>query len=133
QLKNCVLRNCVTENNKGDGYGFSLPLLTRESEPVSILIENCRSSGDSRTIRASTGNAEDEAVRGSITFTDCVFEKSKRNGVFVDRKPASGIKLAFDRCVIADCAATTNIYPDILFPNRSTDEWPVGGIRRRSC
>lgn len=129
RLKNCVMRDCLTENNQGDGYEFYLPNLTRESEPVSVLIENCRSSGDHVAARVITGNTEEEAVRGGITFDDCVFEKSKRNGVMVARKPAFGMKLAFDRCVIADCAATTNIYPDILFSNRIADEWPMGGIR----
>ena len=129
RLKNCVMRNCVTENNQGDGYAFYLPNLTRASEPVSIRIENCRSSGDRLAAMVITGNAEEDAVRGEMTFADCRFEKAQRSGVMVGRKPAFGMALAFDRCVIAECAAGTNAFPDILLSNRIGDEWPMGGIR----
>ncbi len=129
RLKNCVMRNCVTENNQGDGYAFYLPNLTGASEPVSIRIENCRSSGDRLAAMVITGNAKEEAVRGGMTFAECRFEKAQRNGVMVGRKPAFGMALAFDRCVIAGCAAGTNVFPDILLSNRIGDEWPMGGIR----
>ena len=129
RLKNCVMRDCVTENNRGDGYVFYLPNLTRASEPVSVRIENCRSSGDLVAARVITGNADEEAVRGEMLFSGCRFEKSQRNGVVVGRKPASGIKLAFDRCVLADCASHTNIFPDILLSNTISDEQPAGGLR----
>ena len=128
RLKNCVMRDCVTENNKGDGYEFYLPNLRRTSEPVSVRLENCRSSGDRVAVRVITGNAYAEAVRGEILFAGCRFEKALRNGVLVGRKPASGIKLVFDRCVLADCAAHTNIFPDILLWNTISDEQPGGGI-----
>ena len=129
RLKNCVMRNCVTENNQGDGYAFYLPNLTRASEPVSIRIENCRSLGDRMAVMINTGNTDEDAVRGGITFADCRFEKSVRNGVRVGRKPPYGMALAFERCLIADCAVGTNALPDILLSNLSEDESPVGGIR----
>lgn len=129
RLKNCVMRDCVTENNQGDGYAFYLPNLTRASEPVSIRIENCRSSGDRLAAMVVTGNAESEAVRGDMTFAGCRFEKALRNGVMVGRKPAVGMALTFDRCVIAACAAGPQSFPDVLLSNRISDEQPLGGIR----
>jgi len=129
RLKNCVMRDCATENNQGDGYAFYLPNLTRTSEPVSIRLENCRSSGDRSAVMVNTGNAEADAVRGEMTFAGCRFEKAQRNGVWVGRKPAFGMALTFDRCVVADCAAGTNAIPDVLLSNLIADEWPMGGIR----
>ena len=71
RLKNCVMRNCLTENNHGDGYEFYLPNLTAASEPVAIRLENCRSRGDRSALRVITGNAEADAVRGTMTVAAC--------------------------------------------------------------
>jgi hypothetical protein len=128
RLKNCVMRNCVTENNQGSGYDFYLPNLTRASEPVSIRLENCRSIGDQSGLKITTGNAETQAVAGVMAFVGCRFERVQRTGISVARKPAFGMALAFERCAVIGCAAT-NSTPDIVLVNRVDDEWPVGGIR----
>ncbi len=128
RLKNCVLRNCVSENNEGGGFHFYLPNLTRDSEPVSIRLEKCRSVKDKSGVTLTTGNSDEGAVRGAVAFVDCRFEDAQRSGATVSRKPASGLALSFERCVLARCAAT-NMTPDILLLNRMEDEWPVGGIR----
>lgn len=128
RLKNCVMRGCVTENNQGSGYDFYLPHLTRASEPVSLRIENCRSVNDKSGVKITTGNADEAAVRGTMTFADCRVERAQRNGVSVARKPAFGLALAFEQCAVVGCAGT-NATADITLLNRMEDEWPVGGIR----
>ena len=102
RLKNCVMRNCVTENNQGSGYDFYLPNLTRASEPVSIRLEGCRTVGDKAGVKITTGNSDDAAVRGAMTFSDCRIERAQRNGLTVSRKPAFGLALAFERCAITE-------------------------------
>ena len=129
RLKNCVMRDCVTTNNQGDGFELYLPNLTRDSVPVSIRIENCRSSGDNYGVRFTTGNAETQAVRGVLAFMGCRFERARHAGVSVARKPAFGMALAFEQCQISDCATNAPKTPDIQLSNRIEDEWPVGGIR----
>jgi len=42
QVVNCIIRNCLIENNAGSGLLIVLGHLGAESEPVSILVENCR-------------------------------------------------------------------------------------------
>ncbi len=129
RLKNCVMRNCLTENNYGDGYEFYLPNLTAASEPVAIRLENCRSRGDRSALRVITGNAEADAVRGTMTVAACRFEQAQRNAVVIGRKPPHGMALTLDRCVIAGCAAGTNVFADLLLTARNEDQSPVGGIR----
>lgn len=129
RLKNCVMRNCVTENNQGDGYDFYLPNLTRDSEPLSIRLENCCSRGDRAGVMITTGNADGEAVRGSMTFADCRFENATRTGLGIARKPAFGAALAFERCTVAGCAADAPKTADVQLVNRVEDAWPVGNIR----
>jgi hypothetical protein len=129
RLKNCVMRNCVTENNQGDGYEFYLVNLAAASEPVSIRLENCHSSGDRTAVRVITGNAEADAVRGAMTFADCRFENAQRHGVTVGGKPPHGMALTFERCAIAGRAAGADTFSDILLSIRRGDAFPVGGIR----
>ncbi|HRR34871.1 MAG TPA: right-handed parallel beta-helix repeat-containing protein, partial [Kiritimatiellia bacterium] len=129
RLKNCVMRNCLTENNQGDGYEFYLPNLNAASEPVSIRLENCRSRGDRIALRVITGNAEADAVRGTMTVEACRFEQAQRNAVMIGRKPPHGMALTLDRCVVANCAAGTNAFSELLFTSRNDDPHPVGGIR----
>lgn len=129
RLANCVMRDCVTENNQGDGFDFYLPNLERASEPVSIRLENCRSAGDKFAVRITTGNSETQAVSGALTFAGCRFENAERSAVEVSRKPAFGMALVFEHCVIAGCAAGKDATPDIQLSSRIEDEFPVGGVR----
>jgi len=128
RLKNCVMRDCVTENNQGSGYDFYLPNLTQASEPVSIRLENCRSSNDKAGLKITTGNAVTQAVAGTMAFIGCRIERAQRSGVTVACKPAFGMALAFERCELVDCAPT-NLTADIVLANHVEDEWPVGGLR----
>ena len=129
RLKNCVMRNCVTSNNRGDGYDLYLPNLTRASEPLSIRIENCRSTGDRAGVRLTTGNADEAAVRGSVTFADCRFERAQREGIGIADKPALGASLTFSRCAVAACGGTETNAPEVQLSNDPDDTRPVGGVR----
>ena len=51
---NCVLRNCVSENNAGNGFEVALSTSRSSTPPCSIRFENCRSTGDSRGIKLRT-------------------------------------------------------------------------------
>jgi hypothetical protein len=124
RLKNCVMRNCLTENNHGDGYEFYLVNLTAASEPVSIRIENCRSSGDRTALNVCTGNTEADAVRGEMLLTDCRFENARGNGIVVRSKPAHGMALALTRCAVTGSATG-----DVQISNRADDDQSVGGLR----
>lgn len=131
RLKNCVMRGCVTQNNQGDGYDFYLPNLTRDSEPVAIRLENCRSTGDRVGVMITTGNSDEKAVRGTMALSDCRFERARRTGIGVSCKPAFGLSLSFDRCAVDGCSAGQPKTSDIQLANRKEDEWPVGCIRMR--
>jgi len=128
RLVDCVMRNCVSENNRGNGFDFYLPNLTRASAPVSIRLENCRASGNRACVKLTTGNSDADAVRGAMSFADCRFEGGREPGLTVSCKPAFGLALAFERCVLSGCGGT-NRTADVSLVNRLEDEWPVGGIR----
>lgn len=129
RLKNCMMRNCLTENNQGDGYLFALPFMTRASVPVSIRIENCRSVGDQIATRVITGNLKAEAVLGNLTFIRCCFETSRQQAISVERKPADGMSLDFEDCVLKNSVVDNPQTADILLSARTIDQHPVGGIQ----
>jgi hypothetical protein len=128
-LKNIVMRGCLAHNNEGDGYLFALHQMRSASEPVSIRLERCRSVQDRSGVRLHTRNSEDDAVRGVLEFTDCVFESAERCAVQICSKPAHGAELIFQRCRALRCGAGEAGIGDVVLENRGGDAHPVGGMR----
>src|SRR5690606_37523249 len=62
QLKNVVVRNCVSEKNAGGGFSVYLRKLKQTSEPVDIVIEGCevRGSEGAGLIVGAIGDRNDE-------------------------------------------------------------------------
>ena len=91
ELTNCVMRNCLSENNRGDGYVLYLRPLRAASKPISVRIENCRSVGCRCSAGFVTGNdSETAAVKGMMDFIHCKFEGSQQAGITVSDKPVDG-------------------------------------------
>lgn len=134
RLVHCVMRNCVTQGNAGNGYALYLPPLNAASRPVSLRFENCQSLGDhSSGVWIATGNAPDRAVQGTIEFVNCVFEGSREAGVVVANKPVEGCRLRFEKCSVLDGAAAQPTHAPILFLSGQGDSEPVGGIEFADC
>ncbi|MCS7238588.1 MAG: right-handed parallel beta-helix repeat-containing protein [Thermoguttaceae bacterium] len=129
-LVNCVLRNCLIENNQGLGILFYLANLNASSEPVSVRIENCVTRGsNARSLEVTTGNDPQAAVRGVIEVVGCRFEEPGRAGILVRSKPAGGLRLILADCVFADPEAKPITAAPIAFMSLSGDTQPVGGVR----
>ena len=128
RLVNCVMRNCVSEGNAGDGYDIYIPPLTAESEPISMRFENCRSIGNNTGTRIVTGNTPDRAVRGTIDFTNCVFEGSRSAGVSIVGKPVNGCRISFENCAVLDAAAEAPNAAPIVLMSRQGNSEAIGGV-----
>jgi hypothetical protein len=134
ELVNCVIRNCVSENNKGDGYAFYLPTLNADSEPLSIKIENCRSVGCRSSISLTTGNnRETAAVKGSVEFIDCRLEGSDRQAISINDKSSTGAEVSFVNCEILNPAARLPEISPITFSSRISAVGTIGGVRFNNC
>ena len=56
-IRNCVMRNCYSENNNGGGYVFYLPNMVSDISPLEVTLENCISVNDKRSpLALHTGN-----------------------------------------------------------------------------
>lgn len=97
RLVNCVVRNCIMEGNAGAGVLVYLRPLTRESQPVSILVENCHiRSGDDCGV--AVGAIGDNGPKGSVTFRNCTIENTKKSGAYVYDKSVDSALVRFENC-----------------------------------
>jgi hypothetical protein len=133
KLVHCVMRNCVSENNRGDAYAFYLPNLNAQSLPVSIRLENCRSQGCLRAVSLSTGNSATAAVKGRIEFVNCQFAGSEYAGIAISQKPAAGCKVRFVDCEITNAAVKQLTQSPLLFSSETNVVEPVGGVEFARC
>ena len=133
RLVNCTLRRVVSQNNAGGGFLLAIPSLTAASAPVSLCFQQCRSIGDQHAaVLVHTGNSPKKAVRGSIEFSDCVFEKSTGPGILISNKPDGGCRLRFLRCSLLDVATGRRRAPILLTDNNDSTQ-PLGGVEFADC
>jgi len=129
ELVNCVLRNCISEGNKGCGYLFVLPNLHSDSAPVSIRLEDCISRGGNSTdFLLNTGNSLSDAARGSIEVVRCRFERSAGPSISIRNKPVGGMSVRFVDCLIDSPAAEKPEVPPISIMSGARSRCSVGGI-----
>jgi hypothetical protein len=104
RLVNVVMRNCLSENNVGDGYVMYVPPLTAASAPMTLRFENCRSRSNKGTgFELYTGNQPAKAVRGSVEVTNCTFADDETGGITIYNKPVGGCSLRFTNCTVRHC------------------------------
>ena len=134
RLVNCVMRDCVSENNKGDAYEFYLKQFTAESAPISIRIENCRSVGCRRAVGFTTGDeAGVTAVGGVMEFVNCRFEGSLGAGIAVNGKPAGGCRVVFENCEVRNCLADKPEQSPLQISSLPDGKGDVGGFEFKNC
>lgn len=129
KLVNCVMRNCLSEGNGTAGYTLYLKSLNRESTPVSIRLENCRSRGNRPGFRFICGNgAERTAVRGTMDVVGCTFDSDRDGGIVVGEKPADAVRLRFLDCRIVNAATDRKAAAPISLSAGPGNTENVGGI-----
>lgn len=134
ELVNCVMRNCVSENNRGDAYVLYLRPMRAESKPISIRIENCRARGCRSSARFITGNeTETSGVRGVMDFINCKFEGSDHAGIAVGDNPASGARVSFINCQVTHAATNQPAATPIELSSRANGVGDVGNVRFINC
>jgi hypothetical protein len=134
ELVNCVLRNVVSENNRGSAYAFYLPKLRAESKALSVKFENCRAVGCRSSVALTIGNdTETAAVKGAVEFNHCRFEGSENEAVFIRDMPVAGAKVSFVNCEIVNPAAHRPTITAIAFASRANCVNTIGGVRFSDC
>jgi len=132
-LSNIVMRNCVVQNNSGDGFAFYLHNLNSASRPISIRLEGCRSIGNRHSVSISVGNSKEKTVNGVIEFVDCKFEGSEGAGIYIAQKPPFGCKVRFVKCEISDAALKQVTQSPVMFASARGNFEPIGGVEFIDC
>lgn len=135
RIVNCVMRNCVSENNQGCGYVFYLPNLTGKSAPLSLRLEKCIARGSNRVPFSFTSSNEgpDGPLAGLAEFVDCTFADGNGPGIAIRGKPASGCRLRFVNCRIVKPDKDTPETPAIQYTTRAGNTEDAGGVEFRDC
>ncbi len=134
RLVECVMRNCVIENNQGYALHIYARPLDGTSAPVSIRIEDCVTRGtNARSVSVVTSCGKAGPVKGKIEFVNCRFEDAGRAGVNIGSKPPGGATLRFVRTTIADPAERPAAATPIFFSARPGDLDDVGGVEFADC
>lgn len=128
-LSNCVMRNCVIENNRGYAIHLYAGAMNADSQPISIRLENCRTKGtNAGSLSIVTRNRTDEAVKGTFEVVNCRFEDSETAGIIVCSKPVDGLRILLKDCEIIETATQPRAPAPILFVSRPGDENDLGGV-----
>ncbi len=128
RLVNCVMRNCVMENNRGYGLHIYARPLDGTTVPMSLRIENCVTRGtNARSVSVVTSCGPKGPVQGLVEVLGCRFEDVGKAGVNIGSKPPAGAKVRFVDCVLAD-PADEPAMPPIVFSTRAGDLDNVGGV-----
>lgn len=125
-LKNCVMRNCISRDNAGDGFEFYLPNLTGNSAPVSIRLENCISENNRNGFHYISGvrpDAETEPVRGTVVVKNFQTIRERGFGVSIRSNQTDSTFLSWEGLKIVRPEKTP-----IQFQAAPSDSKPVGWV-----
>jgi hypothetical protein len=137
RLKNCVVRNCTMADNTGAGILVYLNPLSRASEPVSLLFENCLVQGG-KDIGIGVGAIRDDGPQGSVEFRNCTVLGAAGGGVYLYDKSPDSARVRFINCSWKDVgttpAAKKDRHPPLLLDIRQTKKASsLGGVDFQDC
>jgi len=146
RLVNCVIRNCVFENNNGHQILIYLKPFTDKTEPVSIRFENCHSRMTPKPgedpggwAGMAVGAIRDEGPRGTIEFINCTSANTGREGLSVYDKSSDRLKLSFRNCAWGGAWNTAALnygglrVPVLLSLRSSQTTRRPGGVEFENC
>lgn len=136
ELVNCVMRNCISEDNRSYAYVFSLNALKAFSAPVSFRLQNCRSRGCSHGVYFGTGSdPEQTAAKGRADFVRCTFEGSQQAGIMIANNPAGACRIRFTDCAIINAATNKPTMSPITLTSAGDglSGFSLGGVQFVRC
>ena len=122
KLVNCVMRNCISKNNKGAGCDIYLAQLDASSEPVTITLENCRSFSNKRPalpVAFRAKNMERGVPKGGfLKVKGCHFADCPARVLTVNNKPAGTMDVLVEDCVFESGRANSKSDAPVMLMTR---------------
>jgi len=135
ELVNCLMRDCVAEDNQGCAYAFYLPNLTGKSKPISIRLENCVARGRHSVAFAFTSSNQgpDGPLKGVTECVDCNFIGGNGPGIAIQGKALEGSRVRFVNCRIVNPASKKPTSSPIELRSRAGNMLDMGGVDFVGC
>ena len=131
KIVNCVMRNCISEGNCGNGFEVNFMSMSEKSAPVSLLIENCLSRGNERSAIVAMADPGKTYPRGCATFRGCTFKNPRQCAIEVVNKPVGTVDVAFEDCEVRMARGSKNAAV-LLNGATSWDISPVDDVEFRN-
>ena len=114
QLTDCIMRNCLVENNDGDGIVFYLKHLIKSARPISVRVEHCTVNGSKGFgFRYILGDEMNDKIKGTCDVIGCRFENCDAGGIVVEQKDAGSSMLRMHETVVIHCGKDEKNNPPI--------------------
>ena len=140
---NCVFRNCVSENNVGNGFELALSQSRNTTRPCSIRFENCRTIGDRMGIKVRTRRraADGDYPTGTIDFVGCAVSKPRYEAVEIMQNPENALRVSLKDCTFESVGTANPDAPAVVLTSPFADDpkpampkmeglnWPDRGTR----
>jgi polygalacturonase len=133
RLVNCVIRNCVMENNRGSGILVYLGPMSSQTTPLSIRFEDCLvRGGDSQGIVVS--GLKDDGPGGTIDFVRCVTQNTSREAVRLSDKSVKAARIRFVQCAFREPWRDAPENPAVVIEARRPERTAEpGGVEFVAC
>ncbi|MBR4662603.1 MAG: right-handed parallel beta-helix repeat-containing protein, partial [Lentisphaeria bacterium] len=95
---NNVFENCEFCSNASRGVDIAIFNLKASSKPVSIVMRNCRISGNLTNGIACRASRGKDPVRGTIRFENCKISGNRADAVKISEQMKDGIQITFVNC-----------------------------------
>jgi hypothetical protein len=129
RLVNCVMRNCLVEDNHGYAIVIYARPLDATTVPMSVRIENCTTRGtNSRSFGITTSCGPKGTVKGLVEVINCRFEDKGKAGIAIGSNSQAGAKVRIVDCTLADPSDEPNKQPHVLFSTRPGDADDQGNV-----
>lgn len=135
ELVNCLMRDCVAEDNQGCAYAFYLPNLTGKSKPISIRLENCVARGSNSVAFAFTPSNQgpDGPLKGVTECINCTFVGGNGPAIVIQGKALEGSRVRFVDCRVVNPASKKPALSPIELRSRAGNMLDMGGVDFVDC
>ena len=131
--KNVRVRDCAFVGNEGNGVEFALGWFDGRTEPVDIVLENCRCEDNGHAaFKVFCGNndkSRSDQVRGRITSRGCVYGNKRGPAVVLAKSDTNSVSMAFENCLWREGGMPTyRILKDADWRSREAHVTYVGDV-----
>ena len=133
RLSNCRVENCTFDGNASHGITLNLCCLNAQSEPVSVLLRKCRSTGnETHGCSLWVGNSvKGSPARGTIRIDECSFTANAGRALAIQCVSRDTASIFVENTAMDDTASTLKLSGILIDNNRLAAD--AANVEFRDC